>query len=58
MQDSLNNITSADYIKMNPANRLLVVGKMGAACQGNIAKSAAMLRSFYSRTNVYNLKIR
>lgn len=43
---------------MNPANRLLVIDKMGAACHGNIAKSAAMLRSFYSLTNVYNLRIR
>lgn len=56
----LLGLSTAYYIKkMNPTNRILVVDKMGAAGQGNTAKSAAMFRSFfYSRTNVYNLRIR
>ena len=50
----LLGLSTAYYIKkMNPDKRVLVVDKMGAAGQGNTAKSAAMFRSFfYSQTNL------
>jgi len=50
----LLGLSTAYYIKkMNPEKRVIVVDKMGAAGQGNTAKSAAMFRSFfYSQTNL------
>ena len=47
-------LSTAYHIKKRDSNkRVLVVDRMGAAGQGNTAKSAAMFRSFfYSRTNL------
>ena len=50
----LLGLSTAYHIKKtNPQEKVLVVDKMGAAGQGNTAKSAAMFRSFfYSHTNL------